>query len=491
MFVECSNCRIPVRVVDTVNHVKFPADIGVLEDVLAHRFNGVRHFCGQHVEFPATVTLTGPNGRSLCLDDQNELRIAVAMFLTVEIQDLWDTLTDDRYADLDRTARLAALTPVRLLAMAVDLSGRLRAGSPHHDKFKKLYISIVTDHLRLLAGDAAFAGELHRLLDRMRAAVPRMCLTPALLAALCDQCDDGALVGTPFDRDRLGAGFRAEFTCAVAHALARTPHPRLVHWTLLVVALWRWSRHNGIHIDDRYFLDAAALQATIPFSAMWDAAAQFWLPERIGDLAHLGEFRKLYAGLLTRAGYEEQFNEQLVGLTARLVAAKAAVDNYAELFDIATSRTRDGMDLGTVAAVFATYWAEAFPGQTQELVPYFATCVRETGAHADECRYTVGITRWLTSHGEWSLATRLMTELMSRFGASVPDLAPHERVDLWNELGNSFRFVGNGAIALDAYQRAADACTELPGADRQLRIIKLNRAIVLRDQGRLLRRRRR
>ena len=380
------------------------------------------------------------------------------------------------------------LTPLALLVAEYQISSGITAPGEGAEEaaqrlaratrlFTVCVVELVDRSFTYAFHHGGIAALPHVLEDR----IPTECLRAEVLEALAERCPavEPESLTDPSQVDRI---LRYEYLNSLAHALADRPNPRAKIWASLCFTLFVLSRTPGIIVDPAALLTPEVLRRTITFPTAWDAAMSGWRTSRTHP--HLGAW-------FEHVGAGERFQDEMMGglpfvlanpdqddvkLTAWLlgmVLGGAETSDSAEAgLLLAGACCRSLLAAGRVAAAEQFAWklchSLAGAGRGEDLG---WTVVRIVSAFAEV---------W-----EHSLVRRLMECFRPQVLRGAP--SPGLRSALENERGNVLRYAGRLEEALSAYESSeAAAATAVDGiTPHQRQILRVNRAIVLRDLGRV------
>lgn len=504
-LIHCPNCDIPTGISPPVNFIVFPDDIDLIEKTLSATLNTHEHFCGaRFVELTQVLLLAPSKKRAISVlnptdppslippdwdrttvADYSELQRVVTSWLEEESRELSEIVSGN-WLSLNQRARIAAATPIRLLSWAIDLQHAPQEGCDvdELDVRTRLYADVATTKLHDLADQATSDGAAPDLMAIIAASIPRRGLTSTVLHALASSCDDDFIANLE-DRDRTGTAFRREWTCAAAHAVAGEPNHRQDAWAAMLTHLWRLDRRTNAPTDRGFFLTPEALQATLPFEALLSSVLSFESPDNSFTFDSLEVILRDYAELFDLAGYGARFLEWFNLLLARGLAVAAPRITVADMFEHSASLAGSAPEttLGRMTSQGARQWAMTFPDRRDEIVLGFARAVAETSPFDELCRFVDGCTQWLNELHETNLAQHLIELVIDGIVDDRDTLNAGELASLWNEIGNTFRYMGQPEESLTAYEIATDYSRGLADENNRLRVVARNRAIVLRDSG--------
>ncbi|WUJ69368.1 CHAT domain-containing tetratricopeptide repeat protein [Kribbella soli] len=501
---DCPHCGLPVRLPARVRVVRFPDDIELVAAVCEQELNVVEHFCGERTRIPAALGMVHTTKRRVVLaywpDDGptpvGAERVAdyaalaeVAMgWLREEGDGLLNGILDGSLLTLEQSELAREVTPIRLLAMDLELAYRRRVeGLPAEmiDEFAGLRAEFIALRVEELILQAARESALPDITARMRAALPRSSLDDEAMTALLGRCLDdpfGAAEETPMEAGaRIAHALRAEFAVAAACRLTDRPNPRESRLAQLIVVLWRASHNPDGFVDDRWFLDDGKLADYLSPKALWNAAAGDFFVDGKMDQESLGEFQQEFTPLMQRAGFAEFFVETVL-MNGATIFENATITSAAELVRL-TYESGDVTEPGTVMAYVAERITAGQRALTDEYVRDVWMAFVERGDAEDQVDFLLGASVWLNQGGYHLLVGELFGDLLER-APEIVVASPQERqVHFWTEAGNTMRYLRQSDDAIEAYDMARRKCEGLPDKERRYAILDRNVAIVLRESG--------
>ncbi|MFF2040420.1 CHAT domain-containing protein [Kitasatospora sp. NPDC058170] len=386
------------------------------------------------------------------------------------------------------------LTPLALLLAEYQLSSGITApgegageAAERVARVTRLFTACVVELVDRSFTYAFHHGGIATLPQVLEHRVPVECLRPEVLAALAERCPavGPESLTDPSEVDRI---HRYEYLNSLAHALAGRPNPRAEVWASLCFTLFALSRTPGIVVDPAALLTPEVLRRTITFPAAWNAAMPGWRDS---------ETHRHFAAWFEHVGAAERFRDEMAGgLPFRLAALdKDDASLTATMLDMVladdeTDETdeTDGSDGPGLLLAGACCRSLVAAGRVAAAEQFAWTlCHRLAAAgRGEELGWTV--VRIAPAFAEvWEL--RLVRRLLERFRPRVlrGGPSPALRSALENERGNVLRYEGRLEEALAAYESSqAAAATATDGVTPyQRRILRTNRAIVLRDLGRV------
>lgn len=513
--VDCSNCGLPMLLPQLVTAVRFPEDIDLLAAICHEKLNVVDHFCGAQLSITVPVVVANPKARLVVVanlpDDEPlapptngstvrrvagyaELAEVLMGWLRDAGEELFDGFRTGALGGLESSELALEITPIRLLAMDVELAYRRTA-----DEIPAAEVERFVDLRKLLIGlrvgelvmQAARESALSEVATRLAAAVPVSSLDDDAIAALVERCVDDLYDVPGADEDRMqwlkdfggraARAFRAELALAAACRLADRQNPREKHFAQLIVVLWRLSRGDKVYVDDRAFLVEGQLGDYLAPKLLWNAAAADFFPDGKMKYQAVLDFQREFAPLMNRVGFGDFFAESIVmnqAMTLQNAEFAAGADLVAH-----TASDPEVTDLGLVVALVAQRIATAQPAAAETLVQEIWTALLERGVPSELLNFVRRASMWLNHLGHYDLVRTLFGDLLDVAPDAVDDAPQEDQVDFWNEAGNTLRYLGHAEDSIAMYERARLASAGLPDEERRYTILNRNIAIVLRDSG--------
>ncbi|MBD0692561.1 hypothetical protein BG452_10820 [Streptomyces sp. CBMA123] len=310
--------------------------------------------------------------------------------------------------------------------------------------------------------------------------IPVECLRPEVLAALAARCpavDPESLT----DSSKVDRIHRYEYLNSCAHALAGQPNPRAEIWAALCFTLFVLSRTPGIIVDPTMLLTPEVLRRTITFPEAWNVAISGWRDS---------EMHRHFAAWFEHVGAGERFRDEMAG---GLPVSLADIDQddaklTATMLDIVLTSEETGTfaDIGLLAGACCRSLLAAGRVAAAEQFAWMLCHRLVTTERGEELGWTVvNIVSAFAVVWEHRFVRRLLKRFRPRVLRAGP--SPELRSALENERGNLLRYEGRLEEALAAYESSQAAAATAPDGitPDQRQTLRINRAIVLRDLGRV------
>jgi len=320
-------------------------------------------------------------------------------------------------------------------------------------------------------------GGIATVLSRVEAQVPVECIDEEVRAQLVERCIDyyPELIE---DTSRFDRAFHHEYLCAVAHVAAGLPNPRAEHWVALSLLLFVFSRTDRVQMPESILLEASVLRRTVGFEEAWNAAHMLLAASK-EDLSvdieawfdHLGwgdRYQREWEAVPLEVSLGDLVDVEGEELVARLRTLTAGKDA-----DVADALPRMITNLLMRA------------GRREEAVKLVLAGLDDLADREEWSRLAkmaIDGAALMNEHLDYLATVEIVSRHLDRL--LEEGIGCQQHYGVLNEIGNAFRHLHFGAMALQVYDEVGalmEACEETTESDRL--VLRRNRAIVLRELG--------
>jgi tetratricopeptide (TPR) repeat protein len=279
--------------------------------------------------------------------------------------------------------------------------------------------------------------------------------------------------------------YRLEALVAWAALQGGRPNPRVGYWAGYVANLEEYlvrhpERSPGLRVPDEF------LKKTLDYRQVWNEIARRLRDENLGDIRARFAGAKPLFDLAERLGMGDLLADLMPRM--RRVHGLDKIDEQTSpiLFEAFSSRLDDDGGVAAYAEMVARVIRAGQPSRGFDAIKHADMRLAQTGRLDAASMIRCRAAQALNDSHELRSAERLLVSWIDHLKVSAEweRLRLATRLDLMNELGNSFRYAGKFQEAIALYTEALDLCAD--SLRDQRRVLLRNLGIAYRDSGRVL-----
>jgi tetratricopeptide (TPR) repeat protein/CHAT domain-containing protein len=331
-------------------------------------------------------------------------------------------------------------------------------------------------------------GGIHTYLDVIRNRLPPRCIRTDVLAELAAECERPShdLLADPTTLDRR---FRAELIHACIYSLLNRPNPRVRDWAGLMGYIFLLNERGDVVLPKLFLLTPELLNATVPIEVFWDVVVLPFV-KALTDSRDHAVLGPLLQRISEGFGWKDRVVDELRhgAFKLRFAPTDLVPQSIVDAIFAASAKAAGSGDDGSQIALAIEHFCMSAMQQERdvEAVQVLELALdRAAAAGPDSLAYmSQTAIKVMNVFGKPRDALRLWyrhSEALAEYLAASPPYLP---MMLFNEIGNSYRYLGDSEGALQAYALCAERIPGLENAAQYWLVLRRNVAIVLREAGR-------